>query len=94
MSCQGGCVYLPTCVDTEVNSPGPHVPPAVCCVVANAVEQGAVHLRYVLRAQGGVRGAVGTNACLHTHSDGGSRMNTDYNKSSIRGDTESDGVGK
>lgn len=61
----------------EVHSPGPHVPSAVRRVVGHAVEQNAVHLRYVLRAQTGVWGALSANTRLHTHSDGRWRRVTD-----------------
>ena len=53
----------------EVHSPGANVPSAVRRVVIHAVEQNAVHLRYVLRAQTGVWGALSANTRLHTHSD-------------------------
>ena len=63
------CVCGAASVVDEVHSPGANVPSAVRRVVIHAVEQNAVHLRYVLRAQTGVWGALSANTRLHTHSD-------------------------
>lgn len=63
-------VYIHMYINENMNSPGPYVPSAVCCEVIYAFKQGAIHLSYILWAHNRVWGALGTNTCLYTYSDG------------------------